>query len=119
MNSSKLGLKISSALGLAIGLFSYTTSDAHGSYGGDGHRGGGRNDYYHGGGGERGYYRGGSSYYRGGDRSYYRGGWGGPSVVIGVPFGGIYYAPPVYPVSCDIVEECYSDNTCVEREICG
>jgi len=117
MNTCKLGLKLSSALGLAVGLFSYTTCDAHGAYGRDYHDGGG---YYRGGGGN-GYYRGGggNGYYRGGGGYYRGGGWGGPAVVIGVPFGGVYYAPPAYPISCSIVQECYPDHTCTESEVCG
>lgn len=70
--------------------------------------GGGNN--YHGNG--RGYYHGGEGYYRGG------GGWGGPNVVIGVPFGG-YYGPEYFaaPV-CETVRICNQYNRCWLEQQC-
>jgi len=75
--------------------------------------------YNHGGGG---YYHGGGGYYHGG--GYFGGGWGGPGVVIDVPFGGFYgpgYAGPGYVVpECEVVtvQICNQYNRCWLEKHC-
>lgn len=80
---------------------------AHGGHGG-----------YHGGGG---YYHGGGGYYHHGGGYYHGGGWGGPNIVIGVPYGGYYgprYYGPAYPV-CSMIRTCdqYGED-CYMQEVC-
>lgn len=105
----KIMFKKISYLLVTLSLFTTATCHAHGGGGHHSHGGGG----YHGGGHYEGGYHGHGGYYR--DRGYWGGPWYGPSIVIGVPFGG-YYAYPE-PV-CSLIERCYPNGECIETEIC-
>lgn len=100
--------KLSKFSGSFILLFSLLASAncfAHG--GGWGHGPGG--GYYRGGG-----YHGGWGYGGGWGAV----GWGGPGVIIGVPYDD-FYAPPYYPYNnCPIMQQCYPNGDCLQVQQC-
>ncbi len=76
---------------------------------------------WHGGGGyHHGPYPQQGGYHHGPGGYYHGGGWNGPSVVIGVPFGG-YYGPEYYvqPPVCETVRICNQYHECWLEQECN